>query len=275
VLFRSVALDDHGNELLLWEAKDNPPEAGLIIADECSMIDHRLGRDLLALGIPLLVTGDPFQLPPISGKPFFNGAPDFMLTEIHRQAHGSQPLELAVAVHNDEPVRPKFDDLLLAADVVIVALHETRRRINPDVAARLMHRPLRHRRPGLMLPHELRARVLNGELWVVADARQQQATRTGSSMTSAPRPRSSSRNCFLLGPPKLQSQDGLGLHFGYAISHKAQGRSGRVVIAETTSPGFRRMAGSSGLHPNEFTARWLYTAISRAAVQADVMEAPR
>jgi len=31
-------------------------------------IDQPLGRDLLALGIPLLVVGDGFQLPPIGGK---------------------------------------------------------------------------------------------------------------------------------------------------------------------------------------------------------------
>ena len=38
--------------------------ASLIIVDECSMVDEDLGRDLLSFGRPVLVLGDPAQLPP-------------------------------------------------------------------------------------------------------------------------------------------------------------------------------------------------------------------
>ena len=62
-------------------------KAELIIIDECSMVDAELGRDLLSFGVPLLVLGDPAQLPPISGGGLFTEAePDAMLTEVHRQA---------------------------------------------------------------------------------------------------------------------------------------------------------------------------------------------
>ena len=37
--------------------------AKLIIVDECSMVDEQLGRDLLSFGTPILVLGDPAQLP--------------------------------------------------------------------------------------------------------------------------------------------------------------------------------------------------------------------
>ena len=61
--------------------------AGLIVIDECSMVDAELGRDLLSFGKPILVLGDPAQLPPVKGGGFFTEAePDVMLTEIHRQA---------------------------------------------------------------------------------------------------------------------------------------------------------------------------------------------
>src|SRR4029450_4102513 len=54
--------------------------------DECSMVDEELGRDLMSFGTPILVLGDPGQLPPISGGGFFTDhEPDFLLTEIHRQ----------------------------------------------------------------------------------------------------------------------------------------------------------------------------------------------
>src|SRR3984885_9390835 len=61
-------------------------KAGLIVIDECSMVDAELARDLLSFGKPILVLGDPFQLPPVKGGGFFTeGAPDVMLTHIHRQ----------------------------------------------------------------------------------------------------------------------------------------------------------------------------------------------
>ena len=46
-------------------------KASLIIVDECSMVDEELGRDLMSFGTPILVLGDPGQLPPISGGGFF------------------------------------------------------------------------------------------------------------------------------------------------------------------------------------------------------------
>jgi exodeoxyribonuclease-5 len=45
-------------------------KAKLVIVDECSMVDEALGRDLLSFGTPVLVLGDPGQLPPVSGGGF-------------------------------------------------------------------------------------------------------------------------------------------------------------------------------------------------------------
>ncbi|WP_438979583.1 ATP-dependent DNA helicase [Polynucleobacter sp.] len=62
-------------------------EVKLVVIDEVSMVDEVLGLDLLYFGIKILVLGDPAQLPPVKGTGFFiNARPDFMLTEIHRQA---------------------------------------------------------------------------------------------------------------------------------------------------------------------------------------------
>ena len=53
--------------------------------DECSMVDAELGRDLLSFGIPLLVLGDPAQLPPIQGAGFFTSAePDAKIRKLVR-----------------------------------------------------------------------------------------------------------------------------------------------------------------------------------------------
>src|SRR3982075_4751719 len=56
-----------GEEMPSFELWDDAPasKAKLIIIDECSMVDGELARDLLSFDVPLLVLGDPAQLPPI------------------------------------------------------------------------------------------------------------------------------------------------------------------------------------------------------------------
>src|SRR4029079_19254726 len=60
---------DSDSEVPSFELWDNAPagNAKLIVIDECSMVDAELGRDLLSFGVPLLVLGDPAQLPPVQG----------------------------------------------------------------------------------------------------------------------------------------------------------------------------------------------------------------
>lgn len=86
---------------MTWEwnpeaMSDNP---GLLILDEVSMVNSRLAEDIERYGIPVLVLGDPAQLPPVDGGGhYINGQPDFMLEEVHRQALESPVLELATRV---------------------------------------------------------------------------------------------------------------------------------------------------------------------------------
>jgi len=74
--------------------------AQFIVVDEGSMIGPEIWRDMLSYDVPILVVGDPFQLPPIidnytlrlfPGAKNFNlmTTPDSMLTEVHRQAQGN------------------------------------------------------------------------------------------------------------------------------------------------------------------------------------------
>ncbi|MCU0732158.1 MAG: AAA family ATPase [Hyphomonas sp.] len=60
--------------------------AELVIIDEVSMVGEDLGRDLLSFGTPVLVLGDPAQLPPVKGQGFFTEAePDVMPTPTSRR----------------------------------------------------------------------------------------------------------------------------------------------------------------------------------------------
>src|SRR5690606_14115198 len=119
-------------------------KAALVIIDECSMVDEALGRDLLSFGTPILVLGDPGQLPPISGCGFFTEhEPDYLLTEIHRQARDNPIIRLALDVregrefaHGDYGAARVIgredvtQELVLKADQVLVGTNRTRRRYN-------------------------------------------------------------------------------------------------------------------------------------------------
>src|SRR6187401_2697208 len=78
LIYRPLESNEETPSFELWD--DAPvSKAKLIVIDECSMVDAELGRDLMSFGIPLLVLGDPAQLPPVQGGGFFTeGQPDAM-----------------------------------------------------------------------------------------------------------------------------------------------------------------------------------------------------
>ena len=77
----------------------------LIVVDEGSMIDEKIGKDLESFGIPIIVLGDLNQLPPVYGNSYFLDNPDYTLTEIMRQAENSPIIRLEQMVLNDEPLK--------------------------------------------------------------------------------------------------------------------------------------------------------------------------
>jgi exodeoxyribonuclease-5 len=167
----------------------DPPD--LIVIDECSMVDERVGHDLESFGIPILVLGDPAQLPPVGGGGYFTGnekrpvKPDYLLTEIHRQAADNPVLQIATAIRNGampEPgaygdsriVSDKFSlkqEDWLAADQVLCGRNATRHALNarlrelrgfsgflPGVGERLVCLRNNHEKG-----------LLNGSMWEVTE----------------------------------------------------------------------------------------------------------
>ena len=86
--------------------------ARLIVLDEVSMVGEEMARDLMSFGRPILVLGDPGQLPPIKGEGAFTQAtPDILLTEIHRQAAESAVIRLATMAREGRPIGfGQYDD---------------------------------------------------------------------------------------------------------------------------------------------------------------------
>src|SRR5437764_5128863 len=143
---------ESGVEQPSFELWDDAPasKAKLIVIDECSMVDAELGRDLMSFDCPLLVLGDPAQLPPIQGGGYFTDAePDAMLTEVHRQAKNNPIVRLSMDIRAGNRLVPgqygetqvvTRGDLdpqrVLDADQVLVGRNATRRAYNTRLRER-------------------------------------------------------------------------------------------------------------------------------------------
>lgn len=105
--------------------------ADLIVLDEVSMVNAKMAADIERLGVPVLVLGDPCQLPPIDGGGYYTDArPDVLLEQVHRQALESPVLRLATEVREGgswtaERVRVNLAEAM-AADQVLCWKNSTR-----------------------------------------------------------------------------------------------------------------------------------------------------
>ena len=265
-------------------------DVDLVVIDECSMVGEDLGKDLLSFGTPVLVMGDPGQLPPVFGEGFFShGEPDFMLTEIHRQAQGSPVIHLATKArtggrleygdYGESGVFNKVPDgLPLKADQIIVGRNATRRLTNDKMRMLLGYVPSAEVKtcrsilpqPGekvICLRNNAKLGVLNGTLWKVINCHASQSRR----VTLSIEPEDGGMPITVLAhehyftshknDPKLIAQE-IGFEmseaesfdYGYCVTaHKAQGSQWDNVLVIDQSACFGKDCN-----------KWLYTAITRA-----------
>jgi exodeoxyribonuclease-5 len=245
----------------------------LVIIDECSMVDDRVGEDLLHFGCKVLVLGDPAQLPPVRGGGYFTEhQPDILLTEIHRQARGNPIIDLATRVRQGERLSPGTygdsaivphltPEMALAADQIIVGRNRTRHSVNrrtrelkgfegvlPNVGERLVCIRNNHDQG-----------LLNGSIWIVEEIYD-----PNDPVGMRVRPEEESwtvdvfaHRCLFEGdePDWVMRRDANEFEFGYALTcHKSQGSQWNSLVIVDESDAFRQHA-----------KRWLYTAITRAA----------
>ena len=261
-------------------------KAGLIVIDECSMVDEDLARDLLSFGKPVLVLGDPFQLPPVKGGGYFTEAdPDVMLTEIHRQAADNPIIRLSEIVRSGADLtegehgaariirRSEVEQAeVLAADQVLVGTNRTRRAYNSRIRALSgREEPLPVAGDRLVCLRNDRAKgLINGGLWRVealAGMRKDFVRMTlqpedeggrGSVKVAVLKQFFEGTEGELAYPLRRESDE---FDYGYALTvHKAQGSQWDHVVLFDESYAFR-----------EHRARWLYTGLTRAAKRLTVV----
>jgi len=257
-------------------------KAPLIVIDECSMVDEQLGRDLLSFGTKVLVLGDPGQLPPVSGGGFFTDhEPDFLLTEIHRQARDNPIIQLAMDVREGKELmygdygaakvisRAEVTrDLVLGADQILVGTNRTRKRYNQRLRE-LKGFPHAYPAAGdklVCLRNDQVKGLLNGSLWQVMSA-SRETTKPGINLLVRPEDDDMDRGAAKIKLLKAAFEDVDGeipwsmrkrydeFDYGYALTvHKAQGSQWNDVVLFDEAWAFR-----------DTRERWLYTAITRAA----------
>ena len=261
--------------------EDGPASrAGLIVIDECSMVDAELARDLLSFGKPILVLGDPFQLPPVKGGGYFTESPpDVMLTNIHRQAQDNPIIRLSEIVRSGGELkegqygetrivrRGAIDAAqVMAADQVLVGVNRTRRAYNQRIRdLNGFKAPLPVAGDRLVCLRNDRTKgLINGGLWRVEALGGMQKDFVKMTVRSEDEGARASVKVAVLKaffegtegelsyPQRRESDE---FDFGYALTvHKAQGSQWDDVMLFDESFAFR-----------EHRARWLYTGLTRAA----------
>jgi exodeoxyribonuclease-5 len=267
-------------------------DAKLLVVDEVSMVDDALARDLLSFKVPVLVLGDPAQLPPVKGEGYFiNSAPDVMLTEVHRQARDNPIIRLSMAIrqgedlergqHGESLVAARADvdqeqlrKLVLDADQLLCGLNRTRTAFNRRIRALKDLRGERaewHPTVGdrlICLRNNREKALFNGGLWAISEVQDKfgQFDMMAHSMDETRDPVwINVRDEFFNGTEKTLDwrvrKDGHEFTFGWAITcHKSQGSQWDNVIVFDESGAFR-----------EAQRNWLYTAVTRAAERVTVI----
>jgi exodeoxyribonuclease-5 len=288
LVYRPIDENEDGTPTFELKWASAAAYAALIVIDEVSMVDAEMGRDLLGFGKPVLVLGDPAQLPPIDGGGFFtNAQPDCMLTEVHRQARDNPIIAMATTVREGGRLAPGSygDSRVLTntleidpfdADQVLVGRNATRRQINARVRTRrelFGDYPLagdklvclrNNYRFGADTP------LLNGSLWRVKGAYvcgdeielsiQSEDDDAELSVTS--------HTYLFTGRERELSKKQRAYYgqfsFGYALTvHKAQGSQWRDVLLHDEASVFGADA-----------RRWTYTGLTRASERVTVIQRP-
>lgn len=255
--------------------------ARLVIIDECSMVTEQMARDLMHFKTPILVLGDPAQLPPIGGGGFFTEAtPDIMLTEIHRQARDNPIVDMATRVrqretlpegqYGDSAVHPAGTDMAgiaRKADQILCGRNKTRAAANRRVRqflGRTSDLPQTGDRM-VCLRNNHQEGLLNGQIWIAAE----DAADAGETylLTAYNEDRENDVKEMAVWseePEWYNRTEAEEFDYGYCLTcHKAQGSQWDHVMVMDESRAFKRNAH-----------RWLYTAITRAAEKVDVVRMP-
>lgn len=252
----------------------------LIMVDEGSMVNETMGKDVMSFGVPVILVGDPFQLPPVKAKPFWHDIkPQSVLTRIERQKGVGAGIPLAgeklrrggeISRNESLTIHPRNtldDSAWIEAGQIICGTHKTRERLCRFVRSKIGHStPYPQAGEKIVSVYNDKKRgIMNGEIYTV---RSSELRRDGS----VTRMTIEDPYGRIIGPVDAWTRGFGGRSFtdflddqygkfwwGYAITcHQSQGSEWKHVIVCDDWPG-------------DSHDRWLYTAITRASHHCDLV----
>jgi exodeoxyribonuclease-5 len=256
----------------------------LIVLDEAPMLGADIAEDLIYCGVKVLALGDKHQLPPVNGEAYFGvSEPDFLLTEVHRQAADSPIIALATLVRSGGTLKignygdsrvisaKKFDaSEMLQADQVLCGKNDTRHYLNAayrKACSKVDWEPTEGERL-ICLRNNRDRGFLNGQMFlveeVVSDGKDVECMvlpidypETLAVKISTPAEYFKGEDAQLDWRIKKNCDE---FCYAYAIStHKSQGSQWQHVLILDQSKVFKQDA-----------AKHLYTAITRASEKVTV-----
>ena len=165
----------------------------LIIIDEASMVSKDIWKDLVRMGKSIIAVGDHGQLPPVSNDDgYFNlmMEPDFILTEIHRQGLDSPIIWLSKFVRengyvpfnkvfapgvfkiswNEQRCKNTWNKIEFDENTIgLCAFNQTRCGLNDEIRTRMNHKNLQPY-PGeriICLKNNHTTKIMNGQIGTV------------------------------------------------------------------------------------------------------------
>lgn len=269
----------------------------LLVLDEVSQVDKTMANDIMSAGIPLLVIGDPAQLPPFSDEAgyFTDQEPDAMLTTVMRHEGGVLDLATDVRASGTRMLKTgRYPDMVLPKigrskalefDQVLVGTNKTRHEKNATMRALMgFVGPVQAGDRIIVTANNYRAHVLNGQQFTVIEV----GRGVGYGMIEltmvcecndhffhtcevcgwdASRPVRVWTEGFgskdTMPPGHFARQSAIEATWGYAVTvSKAQGSEWGSVLIVNEARYWRQDA-----------RRWLYTAITRAQDKVAIIPA--
>jgi exodeoxyribonuclease V len=260
--FRILGIKDIFKYIESWQPREYAP--GVLIIDEASMLGDIDLKTVQNVFDQVILIGDENQLPPVQGEPIFWQVENRVsLQHIHRQAEGSQPLQIATALRTGgrvsvDPLENVNVELSRKGYPVIVWKNKTRVTVTERIRERLGYAGMQPQVGEVLICRNAQDKVgkarglINNSLWRVVEASKNRLDLVNDQGEVVKH--------VHVDMEEVEGGFGIPFRFAYALTaHSSQGSQWNEVMIHQPDA-----AEYSARYAAE-SRKWLYTAATRAA----------